>query len=90
VDFDWDDANIGHIAAHGLAPEQVEDALLDSGRIGATAYSVGDERRWAAVGATQAGRVLFVVFTLRSGAVRVITAREAGRAERRRYRRGGK
>jgi len=88
VDFDWDEANHAHIAAHGLAPE-VEDALLDPERVGAPAYNVERERRWAAVGATQAGRALLVVFTLRSGPVRVITARDARRAERRRYHRGG-
>jgi len=90
VDFDWDEANETHVAAHGVEPDEVEDGLLDPDRVGASAYDVGGERRWAAVGATQAGRVLFVVFTVRSGAVRVIAARDAGRAERRRYRRGAR
>jgi len=88
VEFEWDEANEAHVAAHGVEPEEVEDALLDPDRVGASAYNVRGQRRWAALGATQAGRVLFVVFTVRSGVVRVITARDAGRAERRRYRRG--
>ena len=26
--FDWDSANIGHIAEHDVTPEEVEDVLL--------------------------------------------------------------
>ncbi len=65
----------------------MEEALLDPQRIGAAAYNVGQERRWAHLGATELGRILFVVFTRRGGRIRVITARDAERAERRRYRR---
>ena len=54
-----------------------------AGSGGGTDGSVG-ERRWAVLGATEAGRILFVVFTQRSRLVRVITARDA---RKRRYRR---
>lgn len=88
--FDWDDANRQHIANHDVEPEEAEEALLDPRRVGAAAYNVGDERRWAYLGATELGRVLFIVFTRRSGLVRVVTARDAGTTELRRYRRRGK
>lgn len=39
--FDWDESNADHIAEHGLEPEDVEDALLDPGRIGTPAYDAG-------------------------------------------------
>jgi uncharacterized DUF497 family protein len=39
------------------------------------------------VGSTEAGRILFVVYTVRSGRIRPITAREAGDGNKRRYRR---
>lgn len=84
---EWDDANAGHLARHDVTREEAEEALLDPGRIGAPAYNVEGERRWAAIGATEDGRVLFVVFTRRGGGVRVITARDATHRERRRYRR---
>jgi uncharacterized DUF497 family protein len=84
--FEWDDANREHVEANGVAVEEVEDALLDSGRVGTGAYNVGRERRWAALGRTEAGRLLFVVFTRRGSNVRVITARDAAPRERRRYR----
>ena len=27
--FDWDDANVGHIALHGITPLEVEQSTLD-------------------------------------------------------------
>ena len=27
MDFDWDDANLDHIAAHGVSPEEAEAAF---------------------------------------------------------------
>jgi uncharacterized DUF497 family protein len=84
--FDWDDANIDHIAAHGVELEEVEEVLLDPRRIGAPARNTAGEQRWAVIGATEEGRVLLVVFTRRGELARVITARDANRAQKRRYR----
>jgi uncharacterized DUF497 family protein len=87
--FDWDEANLGHIAAHGISAEEVEGALLDPRRIPAPAYQVEGERRRAMLGATEAGRLLFVVFTSRGELIRVVTVRDASNRERRRYGRRG-
>jgi uncharacterized DUF497 family protein len=87
VAFDWDEASEEHIALHGVTPEEAEEALTDTHRVGAPAYNTPNERRQAALGATLDGRVLYVVYTLRRGAVRVVTARDVIPAERRRYRR---
>lgn len=88
-DFDWDEANIGHLARHGVERWEAEEALLDPGRIGNAAYNVRGETRWAALGATEAGRrVLFVVFTWRRGRIWVVTARDTEAKEKCRYRRG--
>jgi uncharacterized DUF497 family protein len=43
--FDWDDANVDHLARHDVTPEEAEEALLDPRRIGASAYAVEGERR---------------------------------------------
>jgi uncharacterized protein len=86
-DFEWDDGNVDHIGRHGLAPQDAEEALLDPYRLGAGAYNVGGERRSAVIGATEDGRILFVVYTWRDRKVRVVTARDADLAQRRRYRR---
>jgi uncharacterized DUF497 family protein len=88
--FEWDDHNVEHIARHGVTPEEAEDALGDPRRVGAGAYSTEDEQRWAAIGATQTGRVLVVIFTVRPNGPWVITARDATEREKRRYSRGRK
>lgn len=84
--FDWDDANLDHIAEHGIEPEEAEMAVLDPARVSRTAYALDGERRYALVGATEDGRHLFVVFTRRGSATRVISARDATDREKRSYR----
>ena len=67
-----------------------EEALTDPRRLVFRIRSQRGEERWAALGATEAGRILFVVFTRRRGRVRAITARDATPEEKRRYRKRGK
>ena len=85
--FEWDDDNVGHIAEHGVTPEEAEAAMLDRHKVPAQSYSTTSERRWAIVGSTDGRRLLFVVFTRRGRLVRVLSARDASASERRRYRR---
>jgi uncharacterized DUF497 family protein len=87
--FDWDEANLEHIGGHGVEPGEVEEALSDPRRLSEGAYNSRGERRWAMLGATEPGRILFVVLARRSRGLRVVTARPATERERRRYRRGG-
>ena len=61
--FDWDEANLEHIAQHGVAAPEVEQALTDPERVPAPAYRKSGERRRAVFGATEAGRLLMVIFT---------------------------
>ena len=86
-EFDWDDDNVEHIARHGVSPEEAEEALLDPGRIVTPAPEFAGEQRWTALGASEVGRVLAVVFTRRRGLTRVVTARDAIPREKRQYRR---
>ena len=46
-----------------------------------------EEPRYAVLGQTATGRRLTIVFTLREALIRVITARDMSKAERRRYER---
>jgi uncharacterized protein len=84
--FDWDDGNLDHLG-HGVSPDEAEEVIVDPRRIGTGAYNVDNERRWALIGATEGGRILYVVYTRRSGRIRIITAWDADAADRRRYRR---
>ena len=83
--FEWDDANVDHIARHGVTTDEAEEALLDPRRVGIPAVRVGSERRRATLGRTEEVRYLVVVYATRHGKVRVVTARDAARSERRRY-----
>lgn len=85
--FEWDGANVDHITAHGVSPDEAEEAILDPRHVPMAAYAVPGERRQAVVGMTEDLRLIFVVFTRRGPAIRVITARDASPKQRRRYRR---
>jgi uncharacterized DUF497 family protein len=90
VDFDWDDANLEHIEAHNVTQEEAEEALTDPARIGLPVYNTSGETRYGSLGRTESGRILAVIFTIRNGRVRVVTAREGNPTEKRRNRRKGK
>ncbi|GGK49828.1 BrnT family toxin [Salinarimonas ramus] len=85
-DFEWDDAKASaNEAKHGISFETAASVFDDLDRVvfedGRRAYG---EMRFAAIGVTAKG-VLFVAFTMRGEAVRIISARPANRKERRRY-----
>ena len=83
--FEWDAANVTHIARHKVTPKEAEEALLnDPFDLG---YEIVDgEERWTSVGHTDNRRVLLLVWTLRGeDVVRVVTAREAEKTSRRTY-----
>lgn len=86
VEFDWDEWNLDHIAHHAVMADEAEEAYNDPRKRGWPAYNTPTEQRWAVLGATAAGRLLYLVYTRREHAVRIITARDADIAEARRYR----
>jgi uncharacterized protein len=84
VRFDWDQSNIDHIARHGVAPQEVEQVFVNEPND--DGYEVVDgEPRWTIIGHTSQFRVLLVVWTVRGGAVRPITAREVNKRVRECY-----
>jgi len=84
--FDWDDGNLDHIARHQVSAEEAEEALSDRRKVGVPVSEPTGESRWGAIGSTEDGRILAVVFTKRGDKIRVVTARSANQAERGRYR----
>jgi hypothetical protein len=73
--FDWDDANIEHIAEHDVVPEEAEDVILND-PLDAGFDLVEGEERWSYVGETSERRILRVVITFRGERMRVVTAFE--------------
>jgi len=89
VQFDWDDANVSHVARHGVSRIEAEEALRDGfGQI-LNSFVEDDEERYEQIGATLNGRLLIVWFTMRDEAYRPITAFDAPNSAARRYRHGG-
>ena len=71
--FDWDEANISHVARHNVKPYEAEEAY-ESNPI-ALDYTVEDgEQRHREIGETLAGRILVVISTMRGDLVRIVTA----------------
>lgn len=87
VGFQWDDGNADkNMEKHGVSDTECEEIFFhDPLVLGEDAEHSQDEPRGYALGQTSAGRRLLVVFNVRSQLVRVISAREMTRAERRRY-----
>ena len=71
--FDWDDANIDHIAKHGVSANEAEEVILGDTLELDFGKSDGDEDRWSYVGETSRGRVLQVIITMRGEKIRVVT-----------------
>ena len=77
----WDDWNVAHIARHDVVPEEVEQVCH-----GHYIVREGYKGRIMLIGPTRAGRMLAVVLDPEADdTYYVITARPAGRRERRVY-----
>lgn len=82
--FDWNTANIAHIAEHEVLPEETEGVILgDPLDVGFDV--VNGEERWSYLGETNEGRILRVVITMRGERIRVLTAFEASRYQQNFY-----
>lgn len=79
--FDWDVHNVGHVARHGVHPEEVEDAVERAHAI-IPAKDMHGEKRWKLFGRSAAGRYLVVVFTIRDDRLRPVTAHTMNERER--------
>lgn len=75
-EFEWDEGNIDHVARHDLTTAEAQEAILDPNAI-MLEIQFEEEERTKAVGRTNRGRILVVVFTFRGDAIRPITAYDA-------------
>jgi len=84
VEFDWDAANLRHLARHGIAPEEAEEAVLIE-PLEADVQEHGSEERVLCFGRTKSGRLLTILYTERLGKIRVVTAYEMTKQQQRVY-----
>jgi uncharacterized DUF497 family protein len=82
--FDWDKANMGHIARHRVLPHEVEQ-LFANKAVDIDFDVVNGEERWTSIGHTRQLRILVVVWTMRDESIRPVTAFEAGKGLAKQY-----
>jgi uncharacterized DUF497 family protein len=74
IEFEWDKANIGHVARHSVRPEEAEAVILNE-PVDLGMEIVEGEERYLNLGVTGQHRIL-VVTTWREDWMRVVTAFE--------------
>ncbi len=86
--FIWDEGNKDkNRIKHGVAEKECEEIFGDKQAIGFPdkQHSTQHEKRFMLLGITQKRRRLAVLYTIRRGLIRVISARDQSRRERRQY-----
>jgi len=85
--FDWDEGNTSkNWLKHKVAPTECEQVFLNQPLVVQDDLKHSqNENRYYALGQRDQKRTLFVVFTVRKNRVRVISARDMSRKERRIY-----
>lgn len=85
--FEWDSGNRGkNWARHRVSDEECEEVFFNFPLVVAPDIEhSGHEVRYYALGRTTAGRGLLVVFTPRGSRIRMISARDMTKKERRAY-----
>lgn len=86
VGFEWDEGNSDkNLEKHDVSDGECEEIFFNDPLVGEDEAHSQDEPRGFALGHTNAGRMLFVVFTIRNQFIRIVSARGMTSKERRRY-----
>lgn len=84
--FDWDEANISHIAKHNVDIKEAEEVFSSGNQQFAKDEKHSNvEPRFSILGKTDEDRHLKVVFTIRKKKIRVVSSRDMSKKERRLY-----
>lgn len=85
--FEWDDGNsLKNWLSHKVSVGECEQVFFNEPLIifDDTRHSL-EEQRWFLLGKSDTDRLLFIVFTVRKNLIRVISARDMNKNERRIY-----
>jgi uncharacterized protein len=85
--FQWDKGNIDkNWLKHKVSNNECEQIFFNEPLLVADDRNHSDnEKRWYALGRTDLNRCLFVVFSIREGLIRIISARDMHKKEREIY-----
>lgn len=87
VGFDWDEGNLlKNWEKHGVSAFECEQVFFNRPLVAAPdEVHSSAEPRFYALGLTDASRLLFIAFTIRGRLIRVISARDMNRRERKAF-----
>lgn len=86
VEFDWDEGNSEkNVIKHNVSVKECEEVFSDQPVYAFDSRHSSIEQRWGVHGSTAKERKLFIVMTVRSKKIRVISARDMDRREREAY-----
>ena len=87
VGFEWNDGNRDkNLVKHGVSSGECEEVFLDSYKVvRKDSKHSSTEKRHVVIGKINQGRILFVSFTVRRDRIRVISARDVNKKERKYY-----
>ena len=85
--FDWDKGNeTKNWQAHAVKKTEAEQVFFNHPLLVFDTYVLNEEKRFLALGVTNEGRFLTVIFTIRKKKlIRVISVRDMSRKERKAY-----
>lgn len=87
IAFEWNKGNINkNLKKHNVTDREAEEVFRNKPLfINKDTRHSDKEARFQALGKTNKGRLLFISFTIRKNKVRIISARDMSRKERREY-----
>ncbi|OGM77347.1 hypothetical protein A2188_03185 [Candidatus Woesebacteria bacterium RIFOXYA1_FULL_43_9] len=86
IEFEWNKGNIDkNLKKHGLRNEEAEEAFLKKPLVYYDKIHSKIEKRYDCLGVTDKGKKLFISFTIRSSKIRIISARQMSKKERKIY-----
>lgn len=88
--FDWDQGNLEHVKKHKVGAIECEEVFFNKPSIvnEDETHSQAEER-FRIYGQTNKNRLLFVIFTIRNNRIRVISARNQNKKERKEFQEAG-
>ena len=87
LEFEWDKGNKNkNFLKHRVSDGECEEIFFDPNKkIAKDNFHSAKEDRYIIIGRTKLQRILFLVFTIRKNKVRVISARDLNKKERKLY-----
>lgn len=82
TEFEWDEANIAHIARHNVLPKEAEEAFFDKNNVRDEDLEHSTiEERFLIIGKTKGRRLLYQIFTVRGNKIRIVSSRDINKKE---------